>query len=191
MLYGSSRRFVLTAVLFAAAGSPLRAASLVCGDVSVGPETLRCDDGTIPNFSYSADPPLPETGKVDGVQDLFDEMEKARNPPRKATDNNVGFFGIWHTQEPGESFGHTVDVPGATELDIPPGLRRGDLTIAPNGNYVWNRYSGLWGHWVKPRNQFWEFLLITSSDQNWLGKVETGGRLRLQRGDDSAIFGTR
>ena len=193
MRHGSSRRFVLTAVLLAAAESPLRAASLVCGDVSVGPDVLRCDDGSIPNFSYTADPPAPgaTSDRDEGAQDLLDALEQAKNPIRKPGSENVGFYGIWHTAEPGESYGHTVDVPGASEMDIPAGVRHGDLTIAPNGNYAWNRYNGLWGHWVKPRNLNWDVLLLTGDDQNWLAKLESGGRLRLQQGDHSAIYGTR
>ena len=185
----ASRRLVLSTLLAAPALSRARAASFVCGDEPVAVDTLRCPDGSIPNYSYFVEPPAEEKDetKTDSLTALQDEMTRAKN----AAANQGGLFGIWHTPLSGTPYAHTYDVPGSSSLNITPSLRPGDLTIASNESYVWNQSTGLWGPWIKWKRGDWDIMLITGGKQNWRARLESDGRLKLQLDDEHIVYGTR
>jgi len=120
-----------------AGSSPALAQSQSCGGEQVAEDVVRCPDGSIPAFSFGA-APAPEDADAAGL--------------KQRAETNAAFtgtaFGVWHTNRPGIAYQTTSDVPGYTALNILPGVRPGDLTIDPNGSFVWNTTRGMSGKWV-------------------------------------------
>ncbi len=129
----------LAALVVLAAMSPLRAQAnyQTCADKFVSLEIVRCPDGSVPHYTLG-DPPAAAG------------MAGMARPPAKSGNPDISeLFGVWHTNRPGESYMNALDVPGSYLLAAKPGLGQGDLTISPNGTFVWNSFSGTSGRWVR------------------------------------------
>ncbi len=58
-------------------------------------------------------------------------------------------------------------------LNISPGLAPGDLTIDPNGSYVWNTTTAMSGHWIKGKSS--PVALVDSNQhKNWNVRIVDG-----------------
>lgn len=127
----------LPSVIVAVAMSPIRAQAnyQTCADKFVAMDLVRCPDGSVPHFNIG-DPPASPAAAAAGKQ-------------AKPTTEIAGLYGIWHTNRPGASYANAMDVPGSYLLAARPGLAQGDLTISPNGTYVWNTFSGSSGRWTR------------------------------------------
>jgi hypothetical protein len=117
--------------------SPASAAYQTCGESFVAIDMVRCPDGSVPHYNVG-DPPKVAGGAGRGPQG----SQASRNVEDK-------LYGIWHTSRPGASYSSALDVPGAYLLNAKVGLASGDLTISPNGTYVWNTFTGTAGRWVR------------------------------------------
>lgn len=136
----ASRLAKATAVLAASLALGLASAAAsyqTCAEKFVSMDTIRCPDGSVPHYA-AGDPP----GAPSGVAE-----------PGSTTTPAGMLFGIWHTNRPGSSYSSALDVPGAYMLNARPGLGQGDLTISPNGSYVWNTFTGTSGRWVRGENK--------------------------------------
>lgn len=146
-----------------------------CGGQALDETEIRCPDGSIPNFEYG-DPPVPVKR---GVQ-AEDGGNQAQRFP---------WVGVWHTREEGLGQSRVDDIPGASTLGMGAGLRAGDLTLAPNGAFVWNRLRATWGRWI-PAQPPWQIVMYDSSGtQRWLARVEQS-QLRIEQSGVTQ-FGTR
>jgi hypothetical protein len=70
-----------------------------------------------------------------------------------------------------------MDVPGSYLLASKPGLAQGDLTISPNGTYVWNTFSGTSGRWVRAEKV--GIVLYDESTRTKWRIVPTGERILI------------
>ncbi|MNY04263.1 hypothetical protein D3C86_1369300 [compost metagenome] len=89
------------------------------------------------------------------------------------------YFRVWHTRVPGAVWQSPSDVPGYETLHIAPGVQAGDLTISPNGRYVWNSYGGKVGQWVRGDANYPIVLIDTVENKKWkvgYDPKHTGGR---------------
>ena len=111
------------------------AAYQTCADKFVSMDIVRCPDGSVPHYNTGNPPGAPSS--------------QAGSKPGAVNSPAEKLFGIWHTNRPGASYASALDVPGAYMLAARPGLAQGDLTISPNGSYVWNSFSGTSGRWVR------------------------------------------
>jgi hypothetical protein len=160
-------------MLLLAAAPAAWASYSTCGDQIVGPDTVRCEDGSIPSFRYGDAP-------------------EALAAPKAAQPRQSGFLGVWHTSLQGVGYAHGSDIPGYTSMDGRVSLRAGDLTIGANGAYVWNTLSPGFGRWLRLLDvEDWDFLMVDSGGTRWRGHLEADGRLKLQRDEQHIIYGTR
>ena len=127
------------AASFAASGPPARAAFQTCAEKFVSMDIVRCPDGSLPHYAIG-DPPGAPTAQ-------------GSPKPITATQPADMLYGVWHTSRPGAGYSSALDVPGAYMLNARPGLAQGDLTISPNGTYVWNTFTGTSGRWVRGLNK--------------------------------------
>lgn len=169
------RMMVLLGLLVGAACMTQAVAqSQLCGGEPVPAEAVRCPDGSIPSFSFDA---------VAGDA-------AADSPPPKVKPQQAGVpvgsvFGVWHTNLPGTSYASAIDVPGFYMLNLRPGIAPGDLTIDPNGAYVWNSIRGTNGHWSRSRKR----LVVLNDDvagKHWTVKLDHD-HLKIVSGDTTYI----
>lgn len=73
---------------------------------------------------------------------------EARPPAREEADLSY-FFRVWRTRIPGAVWQSPSATPGWDVLHVSAGAQAGDLTIFPDGRYVWNSYGGKKGRWVR------------------------------------------
>jgi hypothetical protein len=150
------------------------AAYQTCAEKFVSMDIVRCPDGSVPHYN---------TGNPPGAA----SSPTASKPGGAEASPLDHLFGIWHTNRPGASYASALDVPGAYLLAARPGLAQGDLTISPNGTYVWNSFSGTSGRWVRsetkgltlydePHHTKWlvvptaETILISDPKQSFSGR---------------------
>lgn len=138
----ATRRHVMAAFAIAVAISPIRAQAnyQTCADKFVGMDVVRCPDGAVPHYNTGNPPAAP--GAATGQQ------TKPATPASPASEISP-LYGVWHTDRPGASYMNALDIPGSYLLAARPGLAQGDLTISPNGTFVWNTFSGTSGRWVR------------------------------------------
>lgn len=155
------------AILALAGTSPALAAYQTCGRTIVDIFTVRCPDGGIPSYQ----PGAPPTGIGAG----------APGTQPSGNDAKLGLTGVWHTNRAGMSFDKPFDVPGAYQLDTTASTRAGDLTIAPNGKFVWNTYRGTAGTWVAG-NGATPIILFDNVEHKRHELSIVDGRLRISDG---------
>lgn len=140
MLYGlmASLAFAISVM------SPIRAQAnyQTCADKFVSMDIVRCPDGAVPHYNIG-DPPI-----APGATPAAAPASR-QTKPASASSEIDALYGVWHTNRPGASYLNGMDVPGSYLLAAKPGLAQGDLTISPNGTFVWNTFSGLSGRWVR------------------------------------------
>jgi len=144
-----------------------------CAGKPVEDDLLRCPDGTIPSYSYG-NRPLDTTG-----------TQKPKQLDRH-------FTGIWHTDVPGVSFRYPFDIQGASYLSSDIGTGAGDITIAPNGHFVWNTLRGAYGPWVLTEpGSVWQFIATDElTDARWRGNV-VDGKLHLTTSGGQSVTAFR
>jgi hypothetical protein len=142
-----------------------------CGDKYVELELTRCPDGSVPRYNGGTAPSV--AGRPTG------------GPATPAADS---LYGVWHTNRPGQSYQSAIDVPGAYLLAARVGLASGDLTISPNGTYVWNGLSATSGRWVK--GDPGQIVLIDETDNQRWKVARVGDRLTVT-GKGSSFTGRR
>ncbi len=129
-------------------------------------DIVRCPDGAVPHYNIG-DPPAAAGAAPTRPQ---------AKPGSPATEID-GLFGVWHTNRPGASYMTGMDVPGSYLLASKPGLAQGDLTISPNGTYVWNTFSGTSGRWVRAEKV--GIVLYDESTRTKWRIVPTGERILI------------
>lgn len=166
----------LLLILIVPLATPALASWQSCAGQPIDQDAIRCPDGSIPNFEYG-DPPI---GAQPGHGSDASSAAAAMRFP---------WVGVWHTEEPGLGQSRADDIPGASTLDTKAGLRAGDLTLAPNGAFIWNRMQATWGRWIEASPP-WDIVMYDSSGtKRWRARIEQG-RLRLEQGD-TITYGTR
>ncbi len=169
-------RLSLGLLLTASASHSARAAFQTCGGVMVSNDVIRCPNGEIPSYAYG-NPPAP----------TLPAESKA------ATSSNVKtrFLGVWHTGVEGIGHAGPGDVAGSSAMEgAKISLRAGDITIAPNGAFVWNTLTGSFGRWVALIDG-WDFLLIEQAGHDWHCKIDTDGRLLMSMDPQHELHATR
>jgi hypothetical protein len=166
----------LAVVMLAIGSAPSRAAYQSCGGQVVEIDAARCPDGAIPSYNPGPAPAAPAPPKSSG-QVLND------------AGTHLVITGIWHTGVPGLGYRSAMDVPGSYLLEIPPGLGAGDLTIAPNGAFIWNTLRGISGRWIATPGDYPFTLLDETNHKRWHA-VLVDGVLKLWDEHDT-LFGHR
>lgn len=118
---------------FAASVPAAQAAYQTCAEKFVSMDIVRCPDGSTPHYAIGDPPGAPA----------------AKGSAKTATATGDTLYGVWHTNRPGAGYSSALDIPGAYLLNARPGLAQGDLTISPNGTYVWNSFTGTSGRWAR------------------------------------------
>ncbi len=160
------------ACLCLAGSGEARADYQTCGGSVVDVDTIRCPDGSIPIFQVGPSPATPGSSGA-GTSGA---------PGSAATKS--GLFGIWHTNRPGISFATSIDVPGSYMLETGAGTAPGDLTIGPNGFFVWNTFRGTSGPWITNVGDYPILLL----DEAQKSKIKVGlvdGKLKIVDGPNT------
>lgn len=155
-----------------------RAAYQTCGERFIGSDVVRCPDGSVPRYNPGA-PPV-SGGAV---------TSQPGNGARLGVAAQDAVYGIWHTTRPGISYPSAIDVPGAYLLVARAGLAAGDLTISPNGTYVWNSYTGTSGRWIKGDDVSPVVLIDDTHHMRW--KVGLAGGVLLIGGGGQVYSGRR
>ncbi|HTH15207.1 MAG TPA: hypothetical protein VL974_01030 [Magnetospirillum sp.] len=141
------------AAAMAIASVPAWAGTQTCNGRVVPPDARKCPDGSIP--MYHADIITPN------------QPARPQNQPQQPAAGAQSLFGVWHTAVPGGVWQTPSAVPGWDTLHIAPGVRSGDLTIAPNGRYVWNSYGGKSGRWEMGDGEYPIVLIDQVEHKRW------------------------
>ena len=152
---------ILRAALVAAltiACAPAWAGSQTCNGHPVPNEMRKCPDGSIPMYHADIIQPHPPAGQP--------SRPSAQQPQQHPADPR-SLLGVWHTAVPGGVWQTPSAVPGYDMLHVAPGVRSGDLTISPNGRYVWNSYGGKTGQWVAGDAKYPVVLIDTVERKRW------------------------
>eukprot|EP01037_Dinobryon_pediforme_P001504 gene1504-1526_t len=156
--------------------APASAAYQTCGESFVAIDMVRCPDGSVPHYNVG-DPPQ-AAGNT------------ARSPVGTPASRNMEtqLFGIWHTNRSGAALSSALDVPGAYLLNSKIGLAQGDLTISPNGSYVWNTFTGTSGRWVRGEK---DGIVLYDETQRRRWRVTLAGERVLITSDPESFTGRR
>ncbi len=142
---------------------PVWAQTQTCNGVQIADDAIRCPDGSIPSFGFGS------------PSDTATAAQRTRTSPFAGT-----VFGVWHTNREGLSYKTPIDVPGASALNVPAGVAPGDLTIDPNGAFVWNTTRPMSGRWLKG-NGVPVVLLDTNENKRWRVELDVT-RLKISDG---------
>ena len=125
-----------------------------CGSQIVPESLRRCPDGSPPMFHADTVNPAPPAAKT---------PQQQQGPVAEA----ASLFGVWHTGVSGGVWQTPSAVPGWDTLHVAPGVRAGDLTITPNGRFVWNAYGGKAGRWVPGDAEYPIVLVDDAEHRRW------------------------
>ena len=162
------RRRVLTSIAAASwvGFGRAQAQTQTCNGVQVAEDAIRCPDGSIPTYGF---------GSADGADPLDADPTKLQPQPYAGT-----VFGVWHTNRSGLAYSSPSDVPGASAMNLAPGMAPGDLTIDPNGAFVWNTTRPMYGRWIKGKTVP-VVLLDSNENKRWSLNI-VGPRLEILDG---------
>ena len=177
------RRAVSLAIMAAVVMSPISAQAnyQTCADKFVSMDIVRCPDGAVPHYNIG-DPPAAPSAAPSAAPG---RQQAKPTSPESEIDS---LYGVWHTNRPGTSYMTAMDVPGSYLLAAKPGLAQGDLTISPNGSFVWNTFSGTSGRWV--RSEKTSIVLYDESTRTKWRIAAAGGGVSITA-DTQAFMGRR